>query len=121
MRPARAWCLGFGVDSTAGIIEEVKRGIPIDLITFADHGGEKRRPDPQQGEEVGTYEFIPIFSDWLEDQGYPRPVICQYRPKDETHARYAEAARDVVRELGLTSLSEKRDRSLSGHLRQHGG
>lgn len=38
-RPARVWAWGAGVDSTAGIIDDVQQGIPIDLITFAHHGG----------------------------------------------------------------------------------
>lgn len=114
LRPARAWCLGFGWDSTAGIIEEVRRGIPIDLITFADHGGEKRRPDPSCGEQVGTYEFIPIFTKWLTDRGYPAPVLCTYRPQPETHARYATAARDVVEQLDLRTIEEIDIQRLAG-------
>lgn len=114
VRPARAWCWGAGWDSTAGIIEEIRRGRPIDLITFAHHGGEKRRPDPERGEEVGTYDFIPIFSDWVEDQGYPRPVICEYQPLPETHQRYADAARAVVERLNLKTITEEDIQRLSG-------
>lgn len=114
MRPARAWCWGAGWDSTAGIIEEVRRGIPIDLITFADHGGEKRRPDPEYGEEVGTYEFIPIFTEWLLDHGYPAPTICRYQPQPETHARYLAAARDVVERLDLHTVHEADIQRLAG-------
>jgi len=114
MRPARAWCWGAGWDSTAGIIEEVRRGIPIDLITFADHGGEKRRPDPELGEEVGTYEFIPIFTQWLTDRGYPAPVICKYQPQPDTHARYLGAARDVVERLDLHTIGEEDIQRLAG-------
>ncbi len=105
-RVARSWCWGAGWDSTAGIIEDVNRGKPIDLITFADHGGEKRRPDPKLGEMVGTYEFIPIFTQWLVDRGYPAPVMCKYQPKPETQARYAAAARNVVERLDLQSITE---------------
>lgn len=111
---ARAWCWGAGVDSTAGIIEEVRQGRQIDLITFAHHGGEKRRPDPSLGEEVGTYEFIPIFSQWLRDQGYPEPTICEYQPKPETKQRYAAAARSVVERLDLPSITEEDIQRLSG-------
>lgn len=113
-RPARAWCWGAGWDSSAGIIEEIRRGIPIDLITFADHGGEKRRPDRERGEEVGTYEFIPLFSDWVEAQGYPRPVICRYQPQPETHQRYADVARRVARHLRLRSVAEADIQRLAG-------
>jgi len=114
VRAARAWCWGAGWDSTAGIIEDVRRNRPIDLITFAHHGGEKRRPDPEHGEQIGTYDFIPIFSDWLHDHGYPRPTICRYQPLPATHARYATAARAVVERLGLTSITEDDIDRLSG-------
>ena len=113
-RQSRAWCWGAGVDSTAGIIDDVQQGIPIDLITFAHHGGERRRPDRELGEEIGTYEFIPIFSEWLVDQGYPAPTICQYMPQPETHARYAAAAREVVERLNLHSITEDDSQRLAG-------
>ena len=113
-RPARAWCWGAGVDSTAGIIDDVLRGEPIDLITFADHGAEKRFPDRENGEEIGTYDFIPVFSDWLASKGYPRPEICRYRPKPETHARYADAAQEVVTRLGLKTITQVEIDRLAG-------
>lgn len=105
-RPARAWCWGAGWDSTAGIIEDVRRGIPIDMITFADHGGEKRRPDPLRGEQVGTYEFIPIFTEWLTDRGYPAPVMCKPRVMDDTLDRYTQAIERVVDDLNLPSITD---------------
>jgi len=114
VKAARAWCWGAGWDSSAGIIEEVNRGMQIDMITFAHHGGEKRRPDPSLGEEVGTYEFIPLFTEWLTDRGYPAPVICEYQPLPETHARYAAAARAVVERLDLHSLTEEDIDRLAG-------
>ena len=82
--PARAWCHGKGWNSTAGILADIERGKPIDLITSADHGGEKRRPDPSMGEEIGTYEFGPVFADYLRSHGYPEPVECRYRPLPAT-------------------------------------
>lgn len=114
MTAARAWCWGAGWDSSAGIIEDIRRGKRIDLITFACHGGEKRRPDRRLGEEVGTYDFIPLFSQWVVDQGYPEPVICTYRPKPETHARYDEAARRVVERLNLKSITDTDIERLAG-------
>ena len=53
---------GGGVDSTAMVIGLIQEKRPIDLILFADTGGE--RP--------ATYAHIEAFSDWLEQQGYPR-------------------------------------------------
>ena len=55
---------GGGINSTAMLIECVKRGIPVDLILFADTGGEKPH----------TYAYIETFSDWLTDHGY-MPII----------------------------------------------
>ena len=100
-RPANCHSWGAGWDSTAAIIKHVWMDHPIDLITFADHGAEKRFPDKENGEEVGTYEFIEIFSDWLVAEGYPRPTICRYQPMAETNARYEQAVVDVIRALDL--------------------
>lgn len=58
---------GGGTDSTAMLIECVKRNIKIDLILFADTGGEKPH----------TYEYIKLFSDWLVDKGMPPVTIIK--------------------------------------------
>lgn len=58
---------GGGTNSTAEIIECVNRGIPIDLIMFADTGGE--RPE--------TYEYVRMFSGWLVAMGYSAIVWVQ--------------------------------------------
>ncbi len=52
---------GGGTNSTAMLIECVNRGIKVDLILFADTGGE--RPH--------TYKYIEMFSRWLVGKGYP--------------------------------------------------
>lgn len=98
---ARCWAYGAGWDSTAGVIRHVLAGDRIDLLTFADHGAEKRFPDRENGEEVGTYEFFDIFSDWLADRGYPRPTRCRLQPKPVTDERYRDAVATIVRELDL--------------------
>ena len=54
-------CYGGGTDSTAELIEMVKRDIRPDLILFADTGGE--RPE--------TYWYIVMFSLWLVGKGFP--------------------------------------------------
>lgn len=64
-----AW--GGGVDSTAMLIELVERGERIDIVLFADTGGE----DPR------TYAFIKMFSSWLRAYGIV-VVIVRYEPKD---------------------------------------
>lgn len=52
---------GGGTDSTAMLIGMVEKGIPCDLILFADTGGEKPH----------TYEHIYVMTDWLKKHGYP--------------------------------------------------
>jgi hypothetical protein len=58
---------GGGVDSTAMVIGLIQKKLPIDLILFADTGGE--RPT--------TYSHIEAFSDWLKKQGYPQITIVK--------------------------------------------
>jgi hypothetical protein len=62
---------GVGRDSTALIIELHKRGIRPDAILFANVGSEKS----------GTYEFIPIFNEWLRKVGFPTITVVRYQPK----------------------------------------
>ena len=52
---------GGGTDSTAMLIGMQQRGERVDLILFADTGGEKPH----------TYEHIKRFSDWLVGHGMP--------------------------------------------------
>lgn len=72
------------------LIEMARRGIRPDIITFADVGAEK----------PGTYEFIPHFTQWLRDQDFPEPTICEYEPQALTTARYREAVIQVAERLG---------------------
>jgi hypothetical protein len=90
--PALCWCWGAGWDSSAGLIEMEKRGERPDLITMADVGAEK----------TGTYEFIPLFTQWCRDVGFPEPTICKYSPLSETTERYFSAALEVVDRLGIS-------------------
>lgn len=91
MKPPIAVCWGAGVDSTGMLVEMHRRGIRPDIITFADVGAEK----------TGTYEFIPIFSQWLRDVGFPEPTICTYEPQAKTSARYRAAVIEAADRLGL--------------------
>lgn len=52
---------GGGTNSTALLIECVKRGIRVDMILFADTGAEKPH----------TYSYVEYFSEWLVSKGYP--------------------------------------------------
>ena len=63
---------GGGVDSTAMIIGMIERQMPIDLILFADTGGE--RPN--------TYEHIKQFSAWLSERGYPSITVVERVRRD---------------------------------------
>ena len=58
---------GGGTDSTAMLIECYKRSIKIDLVMFADTGGEKPH----------TYEYIKMFNKWLLDHNMPEITIVR--------------------------------------------
>jgi hypothetical protein len=60
---------GGGTDSTAMLIGMVQKQLPVDLILFADTGGEKPH----------TYEHIKKFSEWLVLMGYPPIVSVRYK------------------------------------------
>jgi len=96
-----AW--GGGVDSTALLVKMVQLKMRPDLITMADTGAEKQ----------ATYDFIPIFSDWLESHGFPRPVICEYKPMEKTTKIYRKAVEAVAKRLKI-NLTEERLKKLSG-------
>lgn len=63
---------GGGTNSTAMIIGMYRKGIPIDLILFADTGGECPH----------TYEHIERFNEWLEQRGLPQITIVRNVDKD---------------------------------------
>lgn len=63
---------GGGTNSTALLVEYVRRKLPVDLILFADTGGEK----PE------TYQYIKLFSKWLTDNGYPEIKMVHRVNKD---------------------------------------
>ena len=52
---------GGGTNSTAMLIEMVRRGEPIHAVLFADTGGEKPH----------TYLHLDVMDDWLQARGYP--------------------------------------------------
>ena len=63
---------GDGTNSTAMIIGMYLHKIPVDLILFADTGGEQPH----------TYEFIRVFNAWLEKHGLPTITPVFYTDKD---------------------------------------
>lgn len=60
-------CYGGGTNSTAALVECVKRKIPVDVVVFADTGGEKPH----------TYSYLKYFSEWLVSKGYPEIEIVK--------------------------------------------
>ena len=63
---------GAGTNSTAMIIGMYHKNIPVDLILFADPGGEQPH----------TYAYLPIMNDWLVRHGLPEIQTVFYRDKD---------------------------------------
>ena len=63
---------GCGVNSTALLVGLHQRGIPIDLILFADTGGEL----PE------TYAYLPVMDQWLTAHGMPGITVVEYRDKN---------------------------------------
>lgn len=59
---------GGGSNSTAMIIGLHQRGVPIDLILFADTGCEQPH----------TYDFIPVMDQWLSAHGLPVITVVVY-------------------------------------------
>jgi hypothetical protein len=65
-------CYGGGTDSTAMLLEMVKRRERIDLITFADTGAELPH----------TYRMLEIMDSWLFSFGYPDITRVRYTKKN---------------------------------------
>lgn len=63
---------GGGTDSTGMLVELVRRGERIDLVMFADTGGE--RPE--------TYAYVDVFSQWLVEHGAPAVTIVRHTRRD---------------------------------------
>lgn len=80
---------GAGVDSTARLIEMVKRGIKVDLILFADTGGEKQE----------TYDYIPLMNEFLAVCDYPPVTVVRKNGKD------ASLYDECFRKKSLASIS----------------
>jgi hypothetical protein len=66
---------GGGVNSTALLIGMHERGLPVDLVLFADVGGEL----PE------VYRFVETFSAWLVAHGMPPVTTVKYATR-EGHA-----------------------------------
>lgn len=65
---------GAGTNSTAMLIEMVRRGEVVDAITFADTGGERAE----------TYDYVSMFSEWLQTSGFPAIQTVKKGGREET-------------------------------------
>ena len=65
---------GAGTNSTAMLVEMVRRGEHVDVITFADTGGEREE----------TYQYLEMFSAWLVAHGMPEIIRVKKGGKVET-------------------------------------
>jgi len=83
---------GGGVNSTAMMIGLHRKGIPIDLILFADTGGE----------QPYTYDYLPIMDQWLEAHGMPRITTVQYADQDGNRLTLEE---ECLRSNALPSIA----------------
>ena len=70
--PLGVLAYGGGVNSTALLVGLHQRGIPIDLILFAD----------TDGELPSTYAYLPIMNQWLMDHGMPQITVVKYTDKN---------------------------------------
>lgn len=91
IKPPHVVAFGGGVDSTAMVIGLVERSEPIDLILFADTGGE--RPE--------TYKHIQAFSEWLKARGYPG-IVTVWKVKDGQRLTLEQ---DCLDHKGLPSIA----------------
>lgn len=87
---------GGGVNSTAMLIGMFERGIGVDLIMFADTGGEK----PE------TYDYVVLFNRWLVERGFPTiTVVSEPRRTLEQECIDGHTLPGIVR--GVRSCSDK--------------
>lgn len=82
---------GGGTDSTAMLIGMWKRGEKVDLILFADTGGEKPH----------TYKHIKRFSAWLVDHGMPEITVV----RNQKPSRYGSLENFSLHHKTLPSIA----------------
>lgn len=95
MRSPMVMCYGAGVDSTAILVEFVRRDIRPDLILFADTGSEK----------PATYAYLDVMDAFLARHGFPQ--VTRVRRSDEVNQRVPDQSiEDEMVRLGtLPSLA----------------
>ena len=88
----RLVCYGGGTNSTALLIECVNRNIKVDVILFADTGGEKPH----------TYAYIKTFNKWLLDHNMPEITVVKYKNK---HGDLLTLEQDCLNRNSLPALA----------------
>ena len=83
---------GGGTNSTAMLIGMWEKKIPVDLILFADTGGEQDH----------TYQYVEIMSKWLVEHGMPNIITVEYY--DENGERYS-LERECLERKALPSIA----------------
>lgn len=83
---------GGGTNSTAMLIGMYQKGIPVDLILFADTGGECPH----------TYEHVARFSKWLKAHGMPEITTVCYTDRNGKRLTLEE---ECLRSHTLPSLA----------------
>lgn len=85
-------CYGGGTDSTAMLVEMVRRQERIDLVTFADTGAEMPH----------TYETVRLMDTWLQSKGYPgiTTVFCVDR-----HGQRVTLEDSIIKNCTVPSLA----------------
>lgn len=89
-------CWGVGQDSSGLLVGMIERGIIPWKIVFSDVGNEKR----------GTYEFKPVFEDYLAREGMPAVNTVRYVPKNFKHwPKYYTLLENCLTNVTLPSLA----------------
>lgn len=83
---------GGGTNSTAMLIGMYRKGMPVDLILFADTGGECPH----------TYEHVCIFNEWLIAHGMPEITIVRAKDRD---GNVLTLESDVLKNHSLPSIA----------------
>lgn len=100
---------GGGTNSTAMLIGMVEKGEPVDLILFADTGGEKPH----------TYRYVDMFSDWLKANGMPEIITVREDESLEKNCLRRNALPGIA--YGFKSCSEHyKIRPQNRYLKKHG-
>lgn len=103
--------LGGGDNSRAMLIRWVQEGRPLDLVLFADTGGELRQ----------TYANVEAFSEWLVSHGAPG-VVTVREPNETLEENCLRAKRLPSIAYGFKSCSDRwKRRPIHRYVKAYGG